>query len=236
MSGLKELFCVSDIHGYFSLMKEALDKAGFDPTNENHWLICCGDYFDRGSEPAEVMQYLMSLERVVLVRGNHEDLFDDACERQFPFDIDFSNGTYDTICKLGEATQYWESCLNAYNMTRDFFGKMVNYFETKNYIFVHGWVPLDDNWRDADKLSWDEARWYNGMAFCASDGPVEDKTTICGHWHTSWGHSTLEERGSEWGDGADFSPYYNKGIIAIDGCTAASGIVNVVHLVDEFIE
>ncbi|MBR4864841.1 MAG: hypothetical protein IKU07_09715, partial [Oscillospiraceae bacterium] len=31
-------------------MKEALARAGFDKNNEDHVLICCGDYFDRGNE------------------------------------------------------------------------------------------------------------------------------------------------------------------------------------------
>ena len=61
----------------------------------------------------------------------------------------------------------------------------------------------------------------------------EEKTVVCGHWHTSYGHSKLEKKGSEFGFDADFSPYYGTRIIALDGCTAFSEIVNVLVLEDE---
>ena len=75
------LYVCSDIHSYFEPFKKALDEAGFDPNNENHWIISCGDEWDRGTKPVEVMQYLISLPRKVLVRGNHESLLQDLCEK-----------------------------------------------------------------------------------------------------------------------------------------------------------
>lgn len=61
-----------------------------------------------------------------------------------------------------------------------------------------------------------------------------DKTVVCGHWHCSYGHAKMEDK-PEFGYGADFSPFYANGVLAIDGCTAASGIVNVVVIEDEFL-
>ena len=61
----------------------------------------------------------------------------------------------------------------------------------------------------------------------------DDKTIICGHWHTSYGHSRYEGKGSEFGEDADFSPYMAPGIIALDACTAYSGIVNCIIIEDE---
>lgn len=61
---------------------------------------------------------------------------------------------------------------------------------------------------------------------------LEDKTIVCGHWHASYGHSRIEERGSEFGPDADFTPYIAPGIIAMDACTAQSGFVNCV-VIDE---
>ena len=54
---------------------------------------------------------------------------------------------------------------------------MLDYYETSHYIFVHGWIPCtvkdglfdpieyiyNSNWRDADKVVWNKARWQNGM-------------------------------------------------------------------------
>ena len=43
----KKIFAVSDIHGFYTQLREALDKAGFDSENENHLFVCCGDCFDK---------------------------------------------------------------------------------------------------------------------------------------------------------------------------------------------
>lgn len=48
-------FCVSDIHGYYDQLIDALESAGFEPDNPNHLLIACGDHFDRGRQPREVL-------------------------------------------------------------------------------------------------------------------------------------------------------------------------------------
>lgn len=46
------------------------------------------------------------------------------------------------------------------------------------------------------------------------------------------GHSKYEHKGIEFGEDADFSPYYGPGIIAIDACTAFSGKVNCLVIED----
>ena len=46
------------------------------------------------------------------------------------------------------------------------------------------------------------------------------------------GHSKYEHKGTEFGEDADFSPYYAPGIIAIDACTAFSGKVNCLVIED----
>ena len=61
---------------------------------------------------------------------------------------------------------------------------------------------------------------------------MQRKTIVCGHWHTSYGHSKYEHKGTEFGEDADFSPYYGPGIIAIDACTAFSGKVNCLVIED----
>ena len=71
---MKKLFVVSDVHGHYTILKEALDRAGFDKHDPEHLLICCGDYFDRGNENMEVLRFFEGLRHKVLLRGNHEDL------------------------------------------------------------------------------------------------------------------------------------------------------------------
>ena len=180
-----------------------------------------------------------------MIRGNHEDLFDWAIRDGFTM-RDIHNGTYQTIQELGRAKisdSQWASeeeiMEYAYRTTRGFFDRMIDYFETENYIFVHGWIPNnmkspDHQWRKATKNQWEKARWDNGMER-AMRGHIEPgKIIVCGHWHTSWGHHRKDNT-PEWGNDADFSPYYDKGIIAIDACSAYSHKVNCIVLEDKFL-
>lgn len=238
---MAKLFVISDVHGFYDEMKAALDKAGFDPNNEEHWLISCGDNLDRGHQPQEVIDYLMSLERKVLIRGNHESLLLDCLQRRYPYGYDYSNGTAQTIMDLApDVYTFLDACDIAYHKTREFIYNMVDYFETENYIFVHSWIPLnrDDatfnpDWRNASYKDWEDSRWYNPYQL-AEQRLLPDKTLVFGHWHTSWPRHCYEGK-PEFGEGSDFSIYYGDGYIGIDGCCAYTHRVNVLVIEDEFI-
>lgn len=250
---MPKLFVISDVHGYYYEMLDALDAAGFDPTNENHWVVSCGDHFDRGPCPEDVMTYLTLLPRKVLIFGNHEGLLMECINRGYGLSHDFSNGTVQTILDMAPNAQpFYVACAVADERVKNFIGSMVNYFETKNYIFVHSWVPLNcdddwppyyvrnrkfskmEDWREANDVEWEDARWGNPFTL-AEQGLLPDKTLVMGHWHCSAGWAKLEGR-SEFGDDAKFEPFYGDGFIAIDACTARSGKVNCLVIEDEFLE
>ena len=244
---VKKLFVVSDIHSFYAPLKEALDKNGFDPNNENHWLIVCGDAFDRGHESEEVFNFLMSLERKVIVKGNHDILLEKCCMREFPYLHDYSNGTVRTINDIGgagEGRAFDECCRITWNKLTKYRELLVNYFETKNYIFVHSWIPIisqnggyykyDENWRAASDNRWEDATWVNpfDMHFLGLNNT--NKTIVFGHWHCSAGHKMLGHCKDEF-NCAIWEPCYADGIIGIDRCTAYTGEVNVLVLEDEFL-
>lgn len=234
---MPKFFVISDIHGFYTEMKEALDKAGFDCNNEEHWLVSCGDEWDRGPDPIGVMKYLNSLERKIIIRGNHTILFEDLCYRCYPGWHDKGNGTLDTVKKIGNYNldkQFDLCCERALSRTKVYRRNMVNYFETKNHIFVHSWIPLKDNWRESHMTEWDDASWCNPYAM-VNKGFLPDKTIVFGHWHCSTGWAQAEGR-SEFGNDAKFDPYYGDGFISIDACCAHSGRLNVIVLEDEFLE
>ena len=248
---MPKFFVCSDIHSFYTPLKRALDAKGFDPNNENHWLIVCGDCFDRGGESEELLHYLMSLERKILIKGNHDILLEDLCIREFPFNHDFSNGTTRTISDIGGAGEGYpfdKCCENTWNKTAAYRSLLVNYFETKNYIFVHSWIPLkylpktyfydkqfeyDPNWRNASDYTWEEAMWGNPFNKHFLGLNQTGKTIVFGHWHCSTGHKMLGHCEDEFGETAIWEPCYAEGIIGIDRCTAHTGEVNVVVLEDD---
>ena len=98
----KKYFVISDVHSFYTEMKEALDEAGYDRNNENHILISLGDVFDRGDETLKMLKFLKSIpkERRILVRGNHELLLRDCYEGGVFYVNDETNGTARTMCHL----------------------------------------------------------------------------------------------------------------------------------------
>lgn len=243
---MKKYFVVSDVHGFYDELKKALDEKGFDINNENHIFVSCGDLLDRGQQPKECLEFVNSLpdDRKILIRGNHEDLIEQAIDRDCFEMHDWSNGTVLTACILTDDT----NMLNQSNILAKLFVNkdfnkymlsLVDYYETDHYIFVHGWIPTfasgryTEDWRESSELSWADARWYNGMD-CWYAGVVEPgKTIVCGHWHSSYGNYLFHQKGSgEFKDDSDFSPFVDKGIMAIDACTAFSKKVNCVVIDD----
>ena len=63
---------VGDVHGCFTLLREALDRIAFDSSAGDR-LIHVGDLVDRGPESESVLEWLAQ-PWVHAVRGNHEDM------------------------------------------------------------------------------------------------------------------------------------------------------------------
>ena len=115
---------------------------------------------------------------------------------------------------------------------------MIDYFETEHYIFTHGYLPVDEygnliDYHLASKEEWASARWLNGMKMaCENKQIVLGKTVVCGHFHTSYGHSRINNQCSEFGSDAIFTPFYSEGIIAIDSCCAYTRFINCIVIED----
>lgn len=151
-------FVVADVHGYYYELINALNEKGFNPEDENHKLIVCGDLMDRGPEAVQLQKYILELmerDKVILIKGNHEDLILDLIINigfytfRFRDSHHYSNGTIDTCEQLVKMSDY-----DVMHNPLKFVTKMVNtpfiktiipamknYFETEHYIFVHGWIP-----------------------------------------------------------------------------------------------
>lgn len=247
-----KIFAVSDIHGFTSILRESLTKAGFEINNPEHLLVICGDLFDRGKEARQLICYLRTIDNKILIRGNHEDLMYEMLDRGYPVQHDISNGTYNTAQQLGWDDLIQEVDFRKVKSTFDVITKdMVDYFETTNYIFVHGWIPVvvkdslpnyytknrdfgfNPDWRTNG--DWNLSRWLNGIDMNSRGFNEPSKTIVCGHWHCSYGYC-LWEGNEEFGNYARWEPFRREGIIAIDRCTAYTKEMNVLVLEDDLID
>ena len=237
-------FVSSDIHGFFDEWQNALKDKGFDLNNPEHKIILCGDLFDRGSQPKEIIDFVLKhKDKVILIRGNHEDLMEQMIERNSSDCGDLCNGTAQTIVDLYPEWQISEFDLKKIAKVtglQEVLDMCVDYYETEHYIFVHGWIPIiencylyDSDWRTARKERWEKAHWINPVEMYRYEIYEPNKTIVCGHWHCSalW-HEQNPDEYEEFGDKANFEPFITKNMIAIDACTTYSHKVNVVVLED----
>ena len=249
-------YVTADTHGFYTLFLQSLREAGYYEDTEEKKIVLCGDLMDRGGEEKEMQDLVLRMlerDEIILVRGNHEDLFCQLVteDEGMPLRAHIHNGTYQTALTLtgydvssavrrnaafaaaGRQTPLYQTIIPA----------MRDFYETEHFVFVHGWIPCRRNgdrykpsrgaWRDSPAEEWEAARWYNGMdaADCGVTEP--GKTIVCGHWHCSYGHWKFDQLGSEFGEDAVFDPYIAPGIIALDACTAHSGQVNMIVVEDD---
>jgi serine/threonine protein phosphatase 1 len=259
-------YVVSDVHGYYKYLMTALGESGFFEEKKPHKLVVCGDLLDRGDEANELIDFMVKLledDKLIYILGNHEESFVECMQEIADGDVyeiacgmshHYTNKTWDSLLQIAKMDM-----MSAYNDPNEllrrvrqspFYKKLlpacIDYYETQNYIFTHGWIPCaeegrkpyldysyDPNWRDADDTRWYDARWYNGISLACKYNILElGKTIVCGHWHASYGHSQIEKACSEWGEDAIFTPFVSHGIIAIDACTARSKRVNCIVIDD----
>lgn len=132
-------------------------------------MIVCGDVFDRGSETVELYKFLTSIpkKRCILIKGNHELLYEELLEKSFPESHDFSNHTVDTFCQIAGydieilTPKYWRKFDDVpHERIRQAWQEILTevkqspitawlqsdrwkyWHEVGNYIFVHSFIPL----------------------------------------------------------------------------------------------
>jgi serine/threonine protein phosphatase 1 len=167
------LIAIGDVHGCVHALDAVLEAIA--PTADDQ-IVFLGDLIDQGKESREVLERIIALKRdcrVVLIRGNHEEML------------------YAAWASEG-ALRYWENCggvatLNSYR----FGGKLadvpaehwalldtcVPYYETDEFIFTHANYLAD--------LAMDEQPEYT-LRWALFEPPKErphfsGKTVVVGH-------------------------------------------------------
>ena len=135
-------FIVSDTHSFFVELKGALKTAGFDKKNKNHILVVLGDLFDRGPDALSIYKFITSIpkSRRILVRGNHELLYKELLEKDYPESHDFSNHTVDTFCQIAKTKIYDFECSEA------------NFEQNSYYHYFNVYRGLDDDEDDSQAI------------------------------------------------------------------------------------
>ena len=153
MSG--DLYAIGDIHGSLESLERLMDKINPDLTRDR--LVFVGDYIDRGLQSREVVDYIIRLKnlappgQIILLKGNHEAMLLDFLEGG-PAEMFIFNGGMVTV------EQYWgDAWVGREGLAlppdhAQFFQDLELYYETPDYLFVHGGlkpgVPLAEQVED----------------------------------------------------------------------------------------
>lgn len=263
----KRIFAISDPHAFFEETIRDLTADGFDPLNDNHLLIVCGDLFDRGPDSVKIFKWLYNLTRrgnCVVVKGNHDKFLQDFLEgSDSPFNYlhnglrttiaDFTHGfsSFELWCELekeGElsvdAFAEWAAIcrkmiMEEYPDLLPWLKSLPDYYETENYIFVHGAIDTEaEDWHNPDYQyrflsGWDALAFDDGTFF-GEKIENTDKTVVIGHFGTRYLRDMYPEmylkREDE--DKDDMLVRADGRVVALDATTAVSHRVNV-YIIDE---
>lgn len=248
-------FAISDVHSFYKPMKKALDMAGYDKDDPSHVLIILGDVFDRGPDTMDVYRFLRSIpeDRLILVRGNHEDCYEELLEKEIYDAYDENNGTVDTfedIYRFGKGDPLdadWKDVVDyvkGHEITEWVkSGRWRPFFEIGDFILTHSFIPLHNKGKDGIFR-----QYYRGyeLEYFPEWRTKATKTEL---WESRWGcpwkqfkASYFKEEGKtlvcgHWhtsdfheefeGRKGDYTIYRGKNLIAIDGCTALTNRANV---------
>ncbi len=236
-------FCVSDLHGYYDVLIDTLNKHGFDETNDNHTLIVIGDMVDRGPQNKELIEYIYKLHqsnKAIVLLGNHDFFLLEFLRGNFGrTNFNFKrNGHKITIEHLlghsfeekEEYTDEQDKLNEMYPYLKGFLESLDPYYELKDYVFVHGGVNSElPNWKEDTLRNFIWTRQYDHL-------PLPGKTLVVGHTPAFYVR-TIDE-GIDVDDEVKFSKehpeyfeiHHKDNVIHIDGGVYYSGIINVLKL------
>lgn len=159
---MKRILVIGDIHGGLKALKQVLERS---LVTKNDILIFLGDYVDGWSEAAEVIEFVMKLEKqqdCIFIKGNHDLWCEDWLE----------TGIADTTWFLhgGEETIESYSKLNDTDKARHllFFRQMQYYvIDDENRLFIHaGFRSAHGPEKEfaASEINWDRSLWETALS------------------------------------------------------------------------
>lgn len=210
-----KIFAIGDIHGCVSKLDQLMGKLQMNAKEDT--LLFIGDYIDRGPDPKGVVDCILeirkSMDHVVCLRGNHEQMFlNYYCEHRDE-ELFMHNGGLITLISYGIVKEKRAENMPMPESHLQFFSTLQPFYETDQYIFVHAGlrpgIPLE-------KQSTDDLLWIRQEFF----GSRYDfgKTVIFGHTPISYG-----------------LPYMEKNKIGIDTGAVYGGRLTCLELPDVII-
>lgn len=149
-----KIFAIGDIHGCYQKLRELMGRLPYRPGHDR--LVFLGDYIDRGSESAQVLDYLCQLKEenpdMIALLGNHEYLLLEYYRSSDPILLPYLRGmgVDATVSSYKQESGFNLQPLSFLPSKHlDLLQSLLPYWQTPDYIFVHAGlepnIPLEEN-------------------------------------------------------------------------------------------
>lgn len=159
---MKRTIVIGDIHGALKALEQVITQVA--PKRGDRFIFL-GDYVDGWSQSAEVVSYLMDLDRkhaCIFIKGNHDAWCEDWLDDRPANETWLFHGGRSTVKSYSRLTGA------ARKEHLAFFNRMRNYYvDEQNRLFIHaGFSSMHgpDHEHYASNYSWDRTLWETALA------------------------------------------------------------------------
>ena len=168
-------FVVGDIHGYQQALRTLLDQLA---PHTDDLLIFMGDYVDKGPDVKGVIDDLLALSKThtaIFLRGNHDQMLIDAYRDPAKFSIWQCLAGKDPLASYASGSTPGQLQMVPAEHWAFLETTCRNYFETAEFIFVHGGLrpEVAPTHEDPERLQW--------TTLLDAAPHTSGRTVICGH-------------------------------------------------------
>ncbi|GAA5506235.1 metallophosphoesterase family protein [Novipirellula caenicola] len=174
---MPRLLAIGDIHGCY---KALVTLETFVEITPDDTLVTLGDYVDRGPDSRRVLDWLVSKDKTHKLnplRGNHDLMMAQARLKKDHFQRWLNFGGYEALCSYTIDNKVNADTMNLVPRSHWHFisDRVLPYYETEQYIFVHASYDADVPMSAADDyvLYWEK--------FSFHPRHVSGKIVVCGH-------------------------------------------------------
>jgi serine/threonine protein phosphatase 1 len=180
-------FTLGDLHGNYRGLLQVLERSGFDKKKDR--LIFLGDVFDGYSESYECIEELLTIENLIFIRGNHDDIFLDWMNTG-RHGFDWNHGGDAVIKNYAKHSDRDIFCMPDMggfrtNLTfmdipkthRDLLHSSISYFVEDDICFTHGGFnrhSLVEEQKPSIFL-WDRDLWSSALSWSETSYPYKIK-------------------------------------------------------------
>lgn len=175
MSTERRILIITDIHGCLDECRKLLAALRFN--EEEDVLINLGDTIDRGPQIYETFEFLRGLkermgDRLVLIRGNHEQMMLDATDKNGPDRKSYKDLWY---MNSGEKTVYsFVNHKHKIQEYREWYDSMPFYYQNDRFICVHASLTDEDPQKNtAETMIWGRDTSYGGKLVMTGHTPYK---------------------------------------------------------------